>query len=527
MKLKNFLLTTLILGTGFLARGQRISSISNGVGNGSFTKVIPSKRGGYLAIGNSINIYNDSDIFLSKLDSTGRLEWTVIFESTLNDFSTSLMEDSAKNIFICGYNRPSNSASNGNNAVLIKTDSSGFSSIVTSYGTQDAIEVAKGFFASEANEIIVYGSSDENSLTNGLVMSINSLTGQLNWTKKLEGPSGAALSISSGFKDALGNIMLAGHAGGNEKDPWASKLNPNGSLIDAWSYSIPNNQFVSKVIPKPNGGFYLLGTTSLSSDTNVKTDGFLASYSINNQMSWSRSFGTSAEEVLHDFLIIGPDSFLVAGSTKALGAKGSGFVALVGRQGQGLAKNAGDLPGSSNFLSLVFNPQNRKVLSVGNFDPDSSGFSKGLVSNLFLDSSNCMINNFNLPNQASWTSTLGGNFNFIDSPSTQNIYDASGSSVSYLDSSLCMIPTKINEIQNDGQRFIAFPNPSSGNVFIKGMKVENAEWIDVFGRSYPATGIRNERDTKFDTNHLPAGQYLLRFRSDGKAHSEKVSILRN
>jgi hypothetical protein len=199
----------------------------------------------------------------------------------------------------------------------------------------------------------------------------------------------------------------------------------------------------------------------------------------------------------------------------------------VGRRGQSNAKNTGDLPGTSEFSGSVINQLTKAVLSVGNFDPDSAGFTTGLVSKLFLDSSNCKIKNFEMPNQAIWTSTVAGNFNFLDDLSASIMYDASGSGPVYTDSSLCIQTTASKKLDKDLMTNSPFPNPATNILFLRGQEIQNAEWIDVFGRTFPANSSYNESENQILTDRLPKGQYLLRYQVKGKTQTRKVGILRD
>jgi hypothetical protein len=207
---------------------------------------------------NDVNPFHpgNSDVFLSKYDPAGLLQWRHLISSTEGDFGYGLAADNHSDIFITGH---TGGNLNGN----------------TNAGGADAF-------------IVKYSS-----------------TGALLWTRTL-GSSGDDLARSVTV-DPSGNAYITGYTNGNLEgninqgngDAFIAKYDSSGNLQWTKLLGSSGQEFGYAIKADSDGSVYVSGSTDGNLDGNSnagQTDIFLAKYDSAGLKKWSKTIGSLESE---------------------------------------------------------------------------------------------------------------------------------------------------------------------------------------------------------------------------------------
>jgi predicted transcriptional regulator len=215
-----------------------------------------------------------TDVFVSKLDSSGNYVWAKSFGGTSTDYGYSVAVDSSGNVYTTGYFKntvdfdpgsgTTNLTSNGSNDVFIsKLDSSGNYVWAKSFGS--------------TNTELGYGAVD----SSGNVYT----TGYFKNTVDFDPGSGTTNLTSNGGQDVF-----------------VSKLDSSGDLVWAKSFGGPMTDFGRSVAVDSSGNVYTTGTFEGTGDfdpgsgttnltSNGGTDVFVSKLDSSGNYVWAKSFG--------------------------------------------------------------------------------------------------------------------------------------------------------------------------------------------------------------------------------------------
>lgn len=317
------------------------SSAFGGTGADLYFSVAALPDGGSVAVGyfaDSVTIggtthtsAGNSDVVVTKYDSTGQVTWTKRYGSTSLDRAQAVTTDEQGNIYVAGYFRNTvdfdgqSVTSVGNtDAFIIKLDGNGTTQWATSGGgvsndlalavgvdKQDRVTIA-GRFKRTAN----FGGSDLVNVGGDdiFVAQFNASTGQHNWSRRFGGLSND--TANSLAVDSADNIVVSGRFEGSVDfgtgsfvsrgidDVFVVKLSANGSVRWSKQFGSTSQESAFGVAVARNGTIAVVGRFAgpLNFGQGTLTpagnyDAFVTVMQPNGSPQWTRTLGTVDAEV--------------------------------------------------------------------------------------------------------------------------------------------------------------------------------------------------------------------------------------
>lgn len=310
---------------------------------------------GYIVIGqaNSINgvvtgMKGMGDIWLTKLDKSGSLQWQKCYGGTQEDIGVCVLQTQDGGYLLEGYSKSNNGDILGNkggwDGILIKTDNVGnivwqkcfggtldeyFSSIVS---TTDGGYLLFGYTFSNNGD--VSGNKGSSDLW---VIKIN-LFGSIIWQRCYGGTSndGVGLSVNSIMKYEK-DFVLVGNSSSSDGD-----LNNNKGITDLWVVRIDsvgnlkwqsnfggtNSDFGRGVVLDKDSNIVILGETR-SNDVDVTftyglREGWLLKLSNSGGLLSQKNFGGSGDDIPYDLIRTNDKGFGFIGASGSIGNDATG-----------------------------------------------------------------------------------------------------------------------------------------------------------------------------------------------------------
>ena len=246
-------------------------------------EMIRSKDGNILLVANTTShngditsFHGSTDIWLTKLDSTGNIIWEKSFGGSSTDIATGLLELSNGNLILTGYSSSANGdfpSNRGNfDAFIICTDNHG------------NIQWSR-----------VFGGS----LPDLIYSCIQSSDG--------------GFILGGGSYSSNGNLTQ----NNGEQDIWLLKTDCNGNLL--WQISVGGNRLdvCYSLEQDDNGNIYACGTSNSSSGNVIATHGnydlCVSKFDVNGNPLWSNTYGGSEYETAQTILIDSQKKIFIGG----------------------------------------------------------------------------------------------------------------------------------------------------------------------------------------------------------------------
>ncbi|MDO9324303.1 MAG: hypothetical protein Q7T80_05015 [Methanoregula sp.] len=285
------------------AGNKQWQTLLGGSDNDWIMSIRPTSDNGYIVAGytNSSDIPNagiyhgKTDIYIAKLNSTGRVVWQKVFGGSKYDFGSSIIPASDGGYILTGYTEsddiPGANKNHGNYDILVmKLDNSGnpqwtkliggknyeltaFDNVIQP--TTDGGYILTGQTSSSANGDagITHGSADVWVVkldASGTIQWQNLLggTGYDDGTAIQQTPHGDYILVGRTTSDNSGDV---GQNNGNW-DIWVAKLDPAGKLL--WQDAVGGSAYdqCTAIQPTPDEGFILAAYTESSNSGNVGTN---------------------------------------------------------------------------------------------------------------------------------------------------------------------------------------------------------------------------------------------------------------
>jgi hypothetical protein len=278
-----------------------------------------------------------NDGFAAKLNSSGKLSWSLFLGGTSSDAVWGVTVDADDNIYVTGYSmlnwsafgpQPVQPFAGWSDAFVAKLDSSGALLWHTFLGGPDVSTVADQIVLDKYGFIYISGSSDGswgtpvrpyggNFNEDAFVAELNP-NGVIQWTTFL---GGSGYDTNSGLGlDNNGNIYVTGgseaawgspkHAFQGYSDGFLARLNSNGALI--WSTFVGASDYddIIGLVVDGSGNSYISGLSGSSWGTPKRAysgqdDGFVAKVNSNGVVQWN-TFQGNADSDGDSKLIVAP-----------------------------------------------------------------------------------------------------------------------------------------------------------------------------------------------------------------------------
>ena len=226
-----------------------------------------------------------TDVFVSKLNSSGNIVWAKSFGGSADEQSYSIAVDGSGNVYTTGYFQGTNVDFDPGNGTTNLTSAGVIDVFVSKLDSSGNLVWAKSFggrFSDEGRSIAVDGSG--NVYTTGFFEDIN----------------------VDFDPSTVGNLPLGSN--GN-KDVFVSKLNSSGNLVWAKSFGNLADDFGLSIAVDGSGNVYTTGFFAeenvdfdpstggiLRLSSNAANDVFVSKLNSDGNLVWAKSFGKSEDD---------------------------------------------------------------------------------------------------------------------------------------------------------------------------------------------------------------------------------------
>lgn len=509
----HLLIFAICLFLGLNAKAQsKFLLYSNATTKAEFKTIIPV-NGGFITAGNVINSSGNSDVILSKIDSTGKHTWTKTVGLPNSNEYCGKLTGKGDQLYLSGT---MTDTSNGNSDIFIlKFTTNGLTSWSKTLKSPYNEEAYDLKLASNGDFLLCGSASNSQSdKTDLLFMRLDTLTNS-KWAYTINSNKGndTAYAIT---EDPSGNLYLIGHGGPQDSVyPNIQKFDANGTIIWAKELNFSNGQksFLAKDIAvTKKGDIAITGKKGFGGFSDAAPFFMLLDSDGNTRIS--RAFTLNSGDCSGSSIVQTKDGGFLIGGTMGnyypamlrLDSAGKEIwmqsYSLFGYGSQAIIGNDGDylLTGNDDKRAILMkiNPNGK---SCKDYYPGYSGYDITITNT----SRSIQKTSVSFSSDSSYLSLKSSNFVTTRSCSNTSIEDS--------------------EIEEAG--LTIYPNPSTNEVNIEianeligsTLTIHNLSGQEVF--TYSKTGPQN----KLDLGQLPKGVYYIKVRRASKELVRKLILI--
>lgn len=283
-------------------------------------KAIQTKDNGYLLLGNKTGFMGNTDVYIVKINSTGKIVWDKAFGDTQINWAEDFIQTSDKAYMITGYT--TSGENNDYDILIMKIDTSGNLLWKKNYGGEKwdlghsiTETLDKGFLISGETY------SEGNGNNDILLLKINS-NGDSIWNKSYGGTLHDAAHDITRCQDS--SYLITGYTnsyGNGAFDMYILKVNQLGDTI--WTKTIggPLDDKAFSGIENKNHEIVLTGST-LNYNAK-KQDGIIVKTDSIGNYKWERLIGGDNNEEFYEIIENINGGYFITGYTESYGYAGT------------------------------------------------------------------------------------------------------------------------------------------------------------------------------------------------------------
>ena len=324
--------TTSSVGSGgkdiFLAKFDSSGTIQwqraiGGTGTDEGASVAVSADGSIYVCGstNSEGAEGYRDIFFTKFDSSGNIQWQKAIGGTGSDEGASVAVSADGSIYVCG----------NTNAKLFLSRHNSYGDPIFRKTTEGKSYTYGYSIATYGNYVYTCGTTNNPGVTGYdiLIVAYNS-SGDFQWQRILGGSTNESDQAKSIAVSADGSIYVCGHTsstGSGDDDIFLAKFD-NSGRNNRWQRAIggTGSDKGASVAVSADGSIYVCGTTS--SVGSGGKDIFLAKYNSSGTIQWQRAIGGTGSDEGASVAVSADGSIYVCGTTSSTGSGGNDCVVI-------------------------------------------------------------------------------------------------------------------------------------------------------------------------------------------------------
>lgn len=301
----------------------QFSRAFGGSGTDYAYSVVNSTDGG-CAVAGWTNSYGAgaNDMYITKFDASGVIQWNRVIGGTDDDFAYSIIQSSDGGFVVTGQTK--SFGSGGYDLIIIKLSSVGniqWTRTAGYLGFESGvciIETSDGGFA-VAGSTTSYGAGGDDMF----IVKTNS-SGVVIWSRVIGGTgidrATSLIQLSDGSFVAAGSTTSFG-AGGF--DMYIVKFNSSGQLN--WTRTVGGTgyEFAGSLVQAADGGFIISGSTE--SFGSGGSDFYIAKLNSTGTLQWQKTIGGSGNDYGYRVINTSDGGFCSVGNTKSYGAGGEDF----------------------------------------------------------------------------------------------------------------------------------------------------------------------------------------------------------
>ncbi len=275
--------------------------------------------------------FGEEDIFVTRLNQSGKRLWTLQWGTTSYDSAASVATDRSGNIYVTGYSRgdlDGNTNKGDKDIFLTKILPDGTKAWTKMWGTayldegkSVAIDKDGNIYVAGDTKYSLDGQSNSDGDSDIFVSKFNS-EGEKQWTKLYGFGENDYLGKMHVGSD--GNIYFAATVSkaSGDQDAWVFKIGKDGVKIWQTFLSAEDGTYFSKdkgseIVTDPDGNIYVSGSTN-KSFANIPYyngyDVFVAKFNSAGEMKWIKQFGSDSDDYSNGMAFNGKGNLAVVGS---------------------------------------------------------------------------------------------------------------------------------------------------------------------------------------------------------------------
>ena len=440
-----------------------------------------------------------------KTNATGDTLWTKTYGGTGDDGGRAVKQTNDGGYIISGY------TSSFDNLYLLKSDGNG---ILTWSKTYSGTASPKG-------ESVIQ-TSDGGYFTTGEGNYINLIktdsNGDTLWTREIHEASGFCTAYSS-LQTNDGGYIISGNAHGTGMgvDIYLLKLNAAGDSVWCKTYGGLSTDQGRSVKQTSDGGFIIVGRTFASFGAGGE-DVFLVKTDSVGTMLWSKTFGGPLNDRAHSIEETDDLGFIIAGETQSFGAGGlDAYLIKTDSNGTLIWSKTFGGTDADAARTVQQTVDGGYIISgyTGSFN--AGDFDIYLIKTDVNGNSGCNEGN---PTTIEGIATpVTGSSGFIISSGSVVTTPSTLTAGGFPLTSLCL-SNSVNEMNSVSLN--VYPNPFTNEFIITGTEQNGVAILyDVLGKEIVRLNAI-DGETKFNTDALQSGIYMLTYLNENKAQQLKL-----
>jgi hypothetical protein len=284
----------------------------------SFYNVINTSSGDYVAAGfQTLPGNSGSNIYIVKSNALGEKQWEYLGDSEHTTQGFGLVETPDNGFIACGYIQ--DNSYTDRDIYLVKLDASGKKvwdkrfGLINPGSTTAIYDDAYAIMAAGDSGYYLTGSINGNSVCccKSFLMKLSG-SGDSLWTKSYSLAIGYAIS-----RTADGNIIIGGTIASNGQDAFLLKTDTAGKKIWEKSYGTSAFDIGTSVVQTQDGGYAMSGYSAKSGGSQ---DVSLLRINSSGTLLWSKTFGGDSEDEGYSIVKDSDGGFFIAGLTNSGGS---------------------------------------------------------------------------------------------------------------------------------------------------------------------------------------------------------------
>jgi len=289
-----------------------------GINNDAGLSARQTSDGGYILAGGTESYgAGGNDAWLIKTDSSGNQVWDKTFGGTDYDLAYSVQQTSDGGYVLAGWT--ASYGAGGNDAWLIKTDSSGNQTWDTTFGGTNGEQAYSVQQTSDGGYVLAGWTASNGTSNNNAWLIKTDSSGNKTWDKAFGGANGEeAYSVQ---QTSDGGYVLAGWTasyGAGSYDAWLVKTDSSGNKTWDKTFGGTSYDGAFSVRQTSDGGYVLAGYTY--SYGAVASDAWLIKTDSSGNNIWDKTFGGTGGEQAYSVQQTSDGGYVLAGYTDSYGA---------------------------------------------------------------------------------------------------------------------------------------------------------------------------------------------------------------
>lgn len=289
-----------------------------GSGSERASVVQQTMDGGYIVAGSiDSSGAGSTDGWISKLDVSGNIEWQKTYGGNGGEEIASIQQTLDGGFIAAGST--TSSGTGGKDIWVSRLDSNGQIEWQNTYGGVNDDEASTIVQTADGKYVLAGTSNPGGTRKKDLVVMKLDQDGKIEWQKTYGGDGDDVVHTIQPISN--GQYILAGSTdsyGVGKKDAWVLKLNQDGEIVWQKTYGALGDDEAYSIYGSSDGGCIVAGWTN--SYAGLKIEAWVLKLDEDGIVTWQRTYGGSGDDRAYAVAETSEGKYVVAGSTDSYGA---------------------------------------------------------------------------------------------------------------------------------------------------------------------------------------------------------------